>query len=151
VLGVELGASATYYTGKSNELEERYDRGFLTFLYNRFRIQDTVKFTSSRRGSSTYKGFGGVVGLKIDEPHFALAATVQLPYSLERKFDSDFSSREDVLVSRSLDSVRTTQVNTSSSGTDKIAFRLHIHWVCCSNRSQNGRWHLTTMFVGSTR
>ncbi len=40
---ISLGASATYYNGTSDDVEQRHDRGFLTLLYNRFRVHDTVK------------------------------------------------------------------------------------------------------------
>lgn len=121
---IKLGASATYYTGTSDDLEQRVDRGFLTLLYNRFRVQDTVRYASLRTGSSTYKGFGGTTGLKIEQPRFSVAVTVHLPYTLERKYSGNFSSREDILINRANDSTHTTIINTNEAGTDKIHFPL---------------------------
>ncbi len=121
-----VGVSATYYTGTSDDAETRNDRGFLTFLYNRFRVQDTVKFSSSRTGSSTYKGIGGTVGLRYEKPAFALAATFELPYTLDRKYTRTVRSREDVLINRATDSVRTTTMDVTESGTEKISFPLGV-------------------------
>ena len=122
VAGIGLGVSATYYTGTSDDLERRLDRGFLTFAYNRFRVQDTVRYASVRNGSSTYTGFGGTVGIRFAGPRFAVAATVQLPFTLTRKYSTSFGSREDVLINRARDSVVTTLVSAGGSGTEKIHF-----------------------------
>lgn len=119
-----IGVSATYYTGSSDENERRIDRGFLTFLYNRFRIQDTVRYSSVSSNSSTYKGIGGTVGVKFERPTFAVAATVQIPYTIKREYSSNFQSREEVLIHRDPDSVSTAIVNTNQSGTDDIHFPL---------------------------
>jgi opacity protein-like surface antigen len=127
--GISVGASATYYTGSSDDIEQRYDRGFLTFIYNRFKLQDTVRFTSTRTGTSEYSGMGFTLGLRIEQPTFTVGASLQLPYTLTRKYSGSFSSREEVVLvskkfnpSRTADSVRTTAVQTKYSGTDDINF-----------------------------
>jgi len=124
IAGIGVGASATYYTGTSEDFEQRLDRGFLTFSNNKFRVQDTVHYASVRTGSSAYTGFGGTVGIRIAEPRFTVAATLQLPYTLNRKYSTAFQSREDVIIVRSLDSVQTTVVSSSESGMEKIHFPL---------------------------
>jgi hypothetical protein len=128
---LSVGVSASYYTGTSDDLEQRLDRGFLTFLYNRFRVQDTVKFSSVRSGTSTYSGFGGTLGMKFKRPRYSVAATLEFPFTLEREFSKTFDSREDVVLvstesdpSRTADSVQTTIVNTKISGTEQIHFPL---------------------------
>lgn len=122
----KFGMSGTYYTGKSDDIENRLDRGFLTFVYNRFRVQDTVKFSSSRTGSSTYKGFSGTVGVRYEQPRFSLAASAQLPYTLERSYTRNLRSREEVLINRSTDSVKVTNVDLNEAGTEKISFPLAV-------------------------
>lgn len=120
--GISAGVSATYYTGSSDDIEQRLDRGFLTFIYNRFKVQDTVKYASIRSGTSTYSGLGITLGVKIEQPVYALAAVVELPYTMERKYSRSFHSREDILIVRATDSVKTTIVNTTESGTEKIQY-----------------------------
>jgi hypothetical protein len=121
-----FGASGTYYTGKSDDMEQRLDRGFLTFVYNRFRIQDTVKYLGGRTGTSTYSGFKGSLSAQYDQPRFTLAVTVDLPYTINRKFSNVFHSRQDILVQRSPDSVATTIIDSISAGTDKVHYPLAI-------------------------
>jgi hypothetical protein len=120
--GISVGASGTYYTGKSDDLEQRLDRGYLTFLYNRFRIQDTVKYLGTRTGTSTYSGFKGAISARFDQPRFSVAVSVDLPYTIKRKFSSTFHSREDILVRRTPDSLRTMIVDSIGNGTDRIHF-----------------------------
>ena len=129
--GLNVGASATYYTGTSDDFEQRLDRGFLTFLYNRFRVQDTVKFTGNYSGTSTYSGFGGTLGLKFKQQRYSLAATIEFPFTIEREISGDFNSREDIVLvstesdpSRTTDSVQTTIANSKRSGTAQIHFPL---------------------------
>ncbi len=121
---LSIGASATYFTGSSDDFEQRLDRGFLTFSYNRFRIQDTVKYTSVRSGTSNYAGFGGTIAVKFDQPRYSVAATLQIPYTLKRKYSRTFNSTENVLINRALDSSVTTTVNTEESGTENIRYPL---------------------------
>ncbi|MGB2866857.1 MAG: hypothetical protein WBD36_00275 [Bacteroidota bacterium] len=127
--GVSIGASATFYTGTSDDLEQRLDRGFLTFSNNRFRVQDTVQYWSLRTGTSTYSGFGALIGLKFEQPRYALAATIRLPYMLTREYSRAFSSQQDVYFarvkynpSRTSDSMQTTIVTASESGKEEIRF-----------------------------
>ncbi|MBI5473139.1 MAG: outer membrane protein transport protein [Ignavibacteriae bacterium] len=122
--GLSIGASGTYYTGSSDDVEQRLDRGFLTFSYNRFRIQDTVKYASARTGSSTYSGFGGTLAVKFEQPRFSVAATLQLPYTLKRKYTRTFRSTESVLINRASDSSVTTTINLDDTGTENIRYPL---------------------------
>lgn len=129
--GLSVGLSATYFTGSSDDFEQRNDRGFLTFIYNRFKVQDTVRYTSSRSGTSDYSGMGVTLGVRIEQPTYTIGAAFQLPYTLTRKYSGTYSSREDVVLvsakfnpSRTSDSVRTTIVQLQQSGSEDILFPL---------------------------
>ncbi|KAB2924013.1 MAG: hypothetical protein F9K22_07420 [Bacteroidetes bacterium] len=124
-----LGASATYYTGESDDREQRTDRGFLTFLYNRFKLQDTVHLSYTRQGTSTFTGFGGAVGIRYEQPVVTLAASAELPYTLTREYSGQFTLRQTTLVQRAAytpgltaDSVNVTAMNVEEGKTEKISF-----------------------------
>jgi opacity protein-like surface antigen len=123
-----VGLSATYYSGTSDDSEQRKDRGFLTFLYNRFKVQDTVRFTSTTIGSSDYSGLGVTLGFRITKPAYTIGAAFQLPYTLTREYSGTYSSYEEVLIKRAVpplaDSLRATVVNTTVKKTDKVSYPL---------------------------
>lgn len=128
---VTLGLSATILSGTSSDLEQRNDRGFLTFLYNRFKVQDTVKFTSARQGTSDYSALSTTAGLRIEQPNYIIAATVRLPYTMTREYTSSFSSTENVTIKSkkfnpalTADSLRTTIVATTTKGKEEVAYPL---------------------------
>lgn len=125
------GFSATYLTGSSDDLETRLDRGFLTFLYNRFRVQDTVRYRSTTSGTSEYSGIGVTAGFRIAQPTYTIGVSFKLPFTLERKYTTAFSSVEEVVLvsqrynpSRTSDSLRTTNVQSTVTGKDEIAYPL---------------------------
>lgn len=129
--GFSAGLSATYYTGSSDDMELRTDRGFLTFLYNRFRVQDTVKFQSTSSVTSDYSGIGLSLGFRIEQPAYSVGASFRLPYTITREYTGKYSSREEVTLAsmkfnpaRTMDSVRTTVVEKSLSGKEETAFPL---------------------------
>jgi opacity protein-like surface antigen len=129
--GFSAGVSATYYTGSSDDMERRLDRGFLTFLYNRFKVQDTVRFTSATTGTSDYSGLGVTLGFRIEQPTYTVGASFRLPYTITREYSSQFTSHEEVVLksvkfnpTRTADSVRTTDAAVSVKGKDEIAFPL---------------------------
>ncbi|NUN71030.1 MAG: hypothetical protein HUU02_15115, partial [Bacteroidetes bacterium] len=123
------GASVTYFTGSSDDMESRLDRGFLTFLYNRFRVQDTVRYSSASTGTSDYTGMQVTLGFRIAQPTYTIGASFILPYTMTREYTSTFSSREEVVLvskkynpSRTEDSVRTTVVKTTVSGKEEVSY-----------------------------
>ncbi|MFZ4620038.1 MAG: hypothetical protein ACOYNS_05745 [Bacteroidota bacterium] len=127
--GFSAGISATYYTGSSNDVERRLDRGFLTFLYNRFKVQDTVQFHSAADVTSDYSGLGVTLGFRIEQPVYTIGASFHLPYTITRTVNGKLSSREDVVlvskkfnIARSEDSVRTTIVEKTITGKDETTF-----------------------------
>ncbi len=127
--GFSAGVSATYYTGTSDDMERRTDSGFLTFLYNRFRVQDTVRFHSSSSVTSDYSGIGLTLGFRIEQPPFSVGGSFRLPYTITREYTGKYSSREEVILAsmkfnpaRTADSVRTTIVERALSGKDETAF-----------------------------
>ncbi len=127
--GFSAGISATVYTGSTDDAEHRYDRGFLTFLYNRFRVQDTVHYRSSYSGTSDYSGVGVTLGFRVEQPTYSIGASFRLPYAITRKYSGTFSSNEEIVLvskkynpSRTSDSVRTTVTAQAVSGTDEVSF-----------------------------
>src|SRR5450759_4764587 len=89
--GFTLGFSASILNGSSDDLERRWDRGYLTFIYNRFKI-DPLYYTSTSTGTSKYKGLGGVFGMLWDLERFSVGASVSLPMTITRTYSGTISS-----------------------------------------------------------
>jgi hypothetical protein len=89
--GITLGFSASILNGSSDDFERRWDRGYLTFIYNRFKI-DPLYYTSTSTGTSKYKGLGGVFGMLWDLERFSVGVSVTLPMTITRTYSGTISS-----------------------------------------------------------
>jgi hypothetical protein len=89
--GITLGFSASILNGSSDDFERRLDRGYLTFIYNRFKI-DPVNYTRTITGTSKYKGLGGNIGLLWDMDRISVGGSVALPMTITRTYSGTISS-----------------------------------------------------------
>jgi long-subunit fatty acid transport protein len=103
-----VGASATILFGSSDDVEQRVERGLLTFFYDKFR-SDSLYDRTTRTGTSSYSGVIPALGGVLRQEAFTLGVSVRLPMTLTREWDR-------TVVRDTAGTVTTT----TEAGTDKL-------------------------------
>jgi len=87
---LSVGLSANIYFGSSDDLERRWDRGTLTFIYNAFKV-DSILYANTWAGTSDYSGASGTVGILWEEERYKVGATLALPLTITRSYERTFT------------------------------------------------------------
>jgi hypothetical protein len=121
-----LGASLTVLRGSSDDLEERRERGHLNIAVAQGEAKDfmvdTVRYTRSAVGSSSYAGTLFTAGLVYRQPRFSVGVTFRPGATLTRSWDRTISIVDTTVKSYPvrIDSLAARQ--WSESGEDRLAF-----------------------------
>jgi long-subunit fatty acid transport protein len=91
-----IGGSVTLLSGSSDDLEQRVERGNLSFAINQGEAKDfmvdTVYYYQTKKGTSTFTGTIFNIGLLYQQPRYSIGLTVKPPMTLSRSWDRDVSS-----------------------------------------------------------
>ena len=94
--GLTVGGSATLLSGTSDDLEQRVERGNLTFAINQGEAKDymvdTVYYYQTKKGTSTLTGTTFTIGLLFQQPRYSVGLTVKPPMTLSRSWDRDVTN-----------------------------------------------------------
>jgi hypothetical protein len=91
--GLRLGARVTFHKGSSDDSQLRNERGRLRLMtkLNSTNLNvlalDSVYFSRTQSGTSDYTGINSLLGIQYEGANVSAGATLQLPWTLERKWN----------------------------------------------------------------
>jgi hypothetical protein len=88
--GVSLGLSGMILSGSTDDLEQRVNRGRLTFFTNYFRLDSTYGY-ATKRGTSDYSGQEYTLSGTYRRPNVVFGFSVTPPTIIWRKFSTDIT------------------------------------------------------------
>jgi hypothetical protein len=111
---LSVGFAVTFLNGKSDDFENRNDRGLFRLYYNNFFKLDSVYFSQQMIGTSNYKGTGLSFSFSYRSDYFSFGATIRPSMTLTRDWHTQ---------------IRTTDtsgiITKNISGQDKIKYPLN--------------------------
>lgn len=126
--GLRVGGSATVLTGSSDDDERRVERGHINIAIGDGKPQnfmlDTVYYTQSKIGTSTYKGTIFTVGLHYQQERYSIGLVVRPPMTLTRTWGRDVTSVDTTKKPFPVRIDPMTSQKTHESGTDDLDFPL---------------------------
>jgi hypothetical protein len=125
---LSVGVSALILSGTSDDFEQRLDRGKLTFIYNRFKI-DSIQYMQIRSGTSTYSGAGATVGAAWESEKISIGGQLMLPMTVTRS--SSYTTRTDTAG---------TVTSVASKGDTKL--KMPLRWNIGFLLTPTKRWNI---------
>lgn len=125
---LSVGVSGMILSGTSDDFEQRLDRGRLTFIYNRFKV-DSMQYLQTRSGASTYSGAGATVGAVWESEKISIGGQLILPMTVTRS--SSYTTRTDTAG---------TVTSVASNGNTKL--KMPLRWNIGLVLTPTKRWNI---------